>query len=197
MPRPDQSSERRQRLIPILARTFAEFGYRRTTTAILARRTRVQETVLYRLWPDKKAMFIAALEYVYDLSQEAWSALLVDDGVGSSPAQRILEYESVHHGETGLYRLVFAGLSESDDAEIRAALRRLYGKFQVFIAAQVSAHRGRGAPRGMPDAELTAWAIVGLGSVANIGRELGLLPARARRELLSQCGGMLLGRSEV
>ena len=65
MPRPNHSAQRRRELTPIVARTFAELGFRRTTTAELARRCGVRENVLYRLWPDKKAMFIAAIEYVY------------------------------------------------------------------------------------------------------------------------------------
>ena len=36
------------------------------------------------------------------------------------------------------------------------------------------------------------WAIVGLGTVANIGRELGLLSARARKRLVGEVGRALL-----
>jgi AcrR family transcriptional regulator len=154
----------------------------------------VQENVLYRLWPDKKAMFVASLGHVYEPAEESWIELVNDSRRATSAAERILEHEALHHGETGLYRLVFAGLSETDDAQIRAALRRLYGRFQRFIAEQIALHRGRSAAaEALPSAELAAWAIVGLGSVANIGRELGLLPARARKELLSRCGTLVLG----
>ena len=76
MPRRNQTNEKRRELLPIVARAFAERGYRRTTTAELAERCGVQENILYRLWPDKKAMFIAAIGYVYDLSVAIWSRLL-------------------------------------------------------------------------------------------------------------------------
>ena len=49
-------AERRAEFIPILANAFAELGYRRATTAELARRCDVQENILYRLWPDKRSM---------------------------------------------------------------------------------------------------------------------------------------------
>jgi len=46
MGRVNQSARRRAELIPIIARAFAERGYRRTTTAELAQRCAVRENVL-------------------------------------------------------------------------------------------------------------------------------------------------------
>ncbi len=196
MPRPNQTGEQRKRLAPIIARTFAELGYRRTTTAELARRCKVRENILYRLWPDKKAMFVASIEYVYRLSVETWAKLLHEEGSADSAAERLLEYESRHHGEFGLYRIVFAGLSETDDPEIRDALQNMYGRFHDFIRRQLAAHRGGGKGRSLPSADRSAWAIVGLATVANISRELGLLTDRRRRALIADVGRLLLeGRS--
>lgn len=192
MPRPDSTLARRRELAPALARTFADLGYRRTTTAGLARACGVQETILYRLWTDKRAMFVAALDYVYQLSEQTWTGLLEDAGERPGPAELILEYESSHHGEFGLYRIVFAGLSETDDAEIKEALRRLYGRFQDFIREQVQAHRGRRPSRDALDPELSAWALLGLGIVSEVGRELGLLSPSVRRRLFREAGRQLL-----
>ncbi len=192
MPRPDHSAERREELRPILAEVFAEMGYRRATTAELARRCGLRENVLYRLWPDKRAMFIAAIEHVYELSVETWKGLLQEiRPADTSTAERLLAYEAQHQGEFGFYRIVFAGLNETDDPEIRRALRDMYSSFQRFIETQVRAHRGE-QDRG-PDASLAAWAIIGLGTVANIGRELELLGRNRRRDLVRGVGQILLG----
>ena len=193
MARPNRTPERRRELLPTLAETFGELGYRRTTTAELAERCGVQEPVLYRLWPGKQAMFVAALDFVADRSEEIWTKLL-EDGKGSgTSAERILAYEATHHGELGLYRIIFAGLSETDDPEIAEALRGLYGRFHGFIAGQVESHRDARKAAALPDAALTAWAIVGLGTVANIGRETGLLTVRGRARLFREVGAALLG----
>jgi len=192
MPRPDRSAERRREIAPVLARSFAELGYRRATTAELAARCGVQEKALYRLWPDKRAMFLAALDQVFAESEAVWERLAKAVGKGESSAERLLAHEAEHHGEHRLYRIVFAGLSETDDAAIRDALAALYGRFQRLIQAQVEAHR-RGRKRaGDLEPALTAWAIVGLGTVANIGRELELLKARDRARLLADAGARLL-----
>lgn len=193
MARPSQRGERRRELTPVLARTFAELGYRATTTAELARRCDVRENILYRLWPDKRAMFVAALDHVYAQSEAIWASLIETSDGTASTAETLLEYESTHQGELGLYRMVFAGLSETDDPEIAGALKRLYGRFQKFVRKQIVEHRGAAAAPAAPDPGLAAWAILGLGTVANVGRELGLLPAKTRARLLREVGDVLIG----
>ena len=205
MPRPSQTDEKRKTLLPIVAQTFAELGYRRATTAKLAKRCKVRENILYRLWPDKKAMFIASIDYVYEQAAATWREVLGETGNNAGAAVRLLKHEADHYGESGLHRIIFAGLSESDEPEIREALRKMYGRFHRFIRGPIVAHRDGGSRSGatsgpasdptggLPDETVCAWAIVGLGNVANIGRELGLLTARGRKRLFGEVGRLLLG----
>jgi AcrR family transcriptional regulator len=193
MPRPSQANAKRRELIPLIARAFAELGYRRTTTAELAARCAVRENILYRLWPDKKAMFIAAIEYVYEFSARTWDGLLARPAPAGSPAERLLAYEAGHLGEFGHARIIFAGLSETDDRDIRRALSRMYQRYQKFVADQVGAHRAGRDVRKPADPALAAWALVGLGTVASIARELDLLGDRERRRLMTEVGRLLLG----
>lgn len=193
MPRPNRSPQRRQKLLARVARTFAELGYRRTTTAELAERCGVPENTLFRLWSGKKGMFLASIERVFQESSRTWSELLSTSDSSRSAAQRLLEYEATHHGEHGLYRIVFAGLSETDDAEIRAALRRMYRRFHAFIREELTQHRGGRRRAGDLDPALAAWAILGLGTVANIGRELNLVSGSQRKGLFEQIGEQILG----
>ena len=191
MPRPSQAHQKRGDYLPVIARAFAELGYRRTTTAELASRCAVRENILYRLWPDKKAMFIAAIDYVYDLSVRTWEHLL-QNGRSTPSASSLLGYEARHLGEFGHSRIIFAGLSETDDPDIRRALARMYRHYQGFVREQVRAHRAaRGRARGT-DPALAAWALVGLGTVSSIARELHLLPDRHRRRLMVDIGTTLL-----
>jgi len=193
MPRPDRSPERRRELAPVLARAFAELGYRRATTAELASRCGLQEKALYRLWSDKRAMFLAALDQVFAESEATWERLARETRGGESTAERLLAHEAEHHGEHRLYRIIFAGLSETDDPVIRDALAALYGRFQRLIQGQLERHRKHRRRAADLEPALAAWAVVGLGTVANIGRELELLPARQRSRLLGEAGALLLG----
>jgi AcrR family transcriptional regulator len=197
MPRPNLTAARRDELVPIVARAFAELGYRRTSTAELARRCGVRVNVLYRLWPDKKAMFLAAIDYVYVLSARVWDDLASgaetpERSRRRTTAEKLLAYESRHQGEFGLYRIIFAGLSETDDPETRRTLQETYSRFQRFIHRQIVEHRRARGKRSAADAETCAWGIVGLGTVANIARELGLLGEAQRRRLMADVGRLLL-----
>ena len=192
MPRPSQADERCKQLLPIVAKAFAELGYRRTTTAELAKRCKVRENVLYRLWRDKKAMFVASIEFVYALSAEAWKRLLAERGDGKPPAERLLQYESEHHGESGLQRLVFAGLSEANDPAIRQALRTMYRQFHRFISEQISAYREVDRRTLRPDVALSAWAVIGLGTMASIVQELDLLKPTGRKRFMADAGHVLM-----
>ncbi len=190
MPRPDRSTERRAELLPVVAATFAELGYRRTSTAELADRCGVRVNILYRLWPDKQAMFIAAIHHVFDRSLETWESLLANsDDAG---ATEILRYEAKHLGEHGFYRILFSGLGETDDPAIKTALAETYSNFLTFIRTQVAAHRGTTPRAGGASVDLAVWAVLGLGTMANIGRELGLLSPRLRERLLSEMGNLIL-----
>jgi len=183
-------------LLPLIARTFADLGYRRATTSEIARRCRVQENILYRMWKDKREMFLAAIDFIFHRSQGIWDDLLAEKGSHQSPAELLLKHESVHFGETGLYRIAFAALAQADDPEIRKALVRMYRSFHGFIREQILEHRKfRGAGKG-PDPDLAAWSIIGIGTVMNLVQELNLTPARVRKQLLSSAGSCLLGGKE-
>ncbi|MFO0895633.1 MAG: helix-turn-helix domain-containing protein [Phycisphaerales bacterium] len=207
MPRPSQLAEKRRALLPTVAKAFSELGYRRATTGELAARCGVGENILYRLWPDKKAMFIAAIGYVYDLSAESWLRVLSRPDGERSTASRLLAHEADAMGTQGHHRIVFAGLNETDDPEIRAALAGMYQRYQSFVRDQVMTHRqhqGRERPsrarsaRPAParaaseDATARAWAVIGLATVANITRELGLLDDASRRRVMARMGNLLL-----
>jgi AcrR family transcriptional regulator len=185
-----------KRMLPLVARAFADLGYRRATTAALAKRCGVRENVLYRAWPDKKAMFIASIEFVWQRSVDIWQRLVQESGKsGAEAAKLILEYESKHHGETGLYKVVFAGLTELDDPQVAAALRNMYRSFHAFITRQVNALREQtpGGDSGSEASdEMRAWGVLGIATVANIDRELKLFSPRERAQLFTRLLQLLI-----
>jgi AcrR family transcriptional regulator len=192
VPRPNRSDEKREELLPVLAEAFAEIGYRRATTAELARRCGVQETTLYRLWADKKTMFLAAIDHVFERSLSIWDALLQESVTRTTGAERILAHEAAHHGEFGLYRVLFSGLDEVDDDEVKERLRTTYRRFHRYIRDRIAEHRAARGLRAGLDPDAAAWAVLGLGTISSIGREVGLLSGGTRRTLLLNVGRVLL-----
>jgi len=188
MGRLNQSDRRRAAFRPILARAFVELGYRRATTAALAAACGVRENVLFRLWPDKKAMFLDAIDHVFQTSAVRWAAIAAGDD--PQAAAKLLAFEAEHQGELGMYRIIFAGLTETDDADIRRALAQVFARFQAVIADHVSRHRKDGASTMTPAA--SAWGIIGVGLVSSVMRELQLLGEADRAVFFRAAGGLLL-----
>jgi len=191
MARPNQQDARRRELIPELAQTFARLGYARATTAELAAAVDLRENQLYRLWPNKKAMFLAAVDYLYDRQVEDWDELLTaDDPVAA--LRHVLAEEAKHRGESGLHRITFAGLGEADDPEIRQALARMYQRIHQFVVQalkrkqQACDSAGELDPQLPP--ELAAWSLIALGTLASMARELDLFTGRTQQKLLKQIG---------
>lgn len=195
MARPNQLHEKRAEFLPIVAKAFAELGYRRATTAELAERCGVQQNILYRIWPDKRAMFVAAIGYVFDHAAGIWTRVLDAEatrGERGTTASRLLAYESENIGQFGNHRIIFAGLNETDDPEIRAALSRMYARYQRFVRDHVVDHRAARGKAATDEAEMIAWAIIGLGTVTTISRELGLQDAASRQRTMHRMGSLLL-----
>ena len=185
MPRPSQTDEQRRKLLPILCQVFSELGYRRTTTAELADRCGVRENILYRLWPDKKAMFLAAIDDIFRQRAEKWGLILGDQPRPDRVAARLVAYEAKHQGEFGFYRVVFTALAETEDADIRAAVTDMYRRFQRLLKRHIEESRtGQARPFGL-SAEVAAWGLVGLATVSNIVRELELLGPREREQMFA------------
>jgi AcrR family transcriptional regulator len=185
MPRPSQTDEQRRKLLPIICQVFSDLGYRRTTTAELAERCGVRENILYRLWPDKKAMFLAAIDDIFRRRAETWGLIVGDRSHPEQAAARLVAYEAKHQGEFGFYRVVFTGLAETDDVDMRSALTDMYRRFQRLVKRHVEESRtGEERSFGL-SAEASAWGFIGLATVSNIVRELELLRPREREQMFA------------
>jgi AcrR family transcriptional regulator len=185
MSRPSQTDEQRKKLLPIVCQTFSELGYRRTTTAELSQRCEVRENILYRLWPDKKAMFLAAIDDIFQSRAEMWAKIISNQPSPELGIERLVAYEAQHQGEFGFYRVIFTALAETDDDEIRTALTRMYRQFHRLVSKQIETGRERDRNRsGLPVSD-AAWALLGLATISNIILELNLLGSRQRKQMFA------------
>ncbi|MEV5612336.1 helix-turn-helix domain-containing protein [Streptomyces sp. NPDC052225] len=58
---------RREQVVRAAVAEFAAGGFHGTTTAVIAARVGVSQPYLYRLFPDKRALFTAAAEHCFDV----------------------------------------------------------------------------------------------------------------------------------
>lgn len=64
---------------------FAHGGYKGTSTEAIAKRVGVSQPYLFRLFPNKQAMFIAAAEYCMKTTRQVFA----DAAAGVEPEQRL------------------------------------------------------------------------------------------------------------
>jgi AcrR family transcriptional regulator len=183
--RPSQIDEQRKRLLPLVCQVFSELGYHRTTTAELAQRCGVRENILYRLWRDKKAMFLAAIADIFQTRSKRWGEILAERPSPEQAAEALIAYETTHQGEFGFYRVVFTALVEADDPEIREAITGMYRRFHERLRKLIDPSRGGDETAERLSADATAWALIGLATVSNIIRELDLLRPRQREDMFA------------
>ena len=200
MPLPDSLPERKgidrkPDFLPLISEAFVDRGFRRTTTAELATRCGVRENELYRIWPSKKAMFLDAIGFVAESSIQAWSASLQADS-SMTDAEQLIATQSQRRGDGHLHRLVFSGLSEADDPQIRLALKNLYQRFHEVLTHYVMQHRQRRGIRSPLSDEATAWALIGLGSVFDIQHDLGQGTMEQRRMSLGETSTAILNMTK-
>ncbi len=158
----------------------------------MAKRCRVRENILYRLWRDKKAMFLAAIDDIFQSRAERWRRILAKRPTPGQAAETLVGYEAKHQGEFGFYRVVFTALVEADDPEIREAIKGMYRQFHERIRKLIDASReGEKKSSGL-SADATAWAMIGLATVSNIIRELDLLRPRQREEMFALAANHLV-----
>lgn len=192
MPRPSQANDRREKLLPLIADAFGQLGYRAATTAQIAGRCNVRENVLYRLWKDKKTMFLASIDFLFRRRMARWQDILAKHSGGALPVERLLELTAENLGEQRLYRIIFAAFSETDDDDVRAALQGLYRRYHKRVTELLRARRrGRKRPQSLGDGD-TAWALIGMVTVMNVLIDLDLASPRGRKSTFLNVSRLLL-----
>ncbi len=192
MSRPSNADERRRELLPVIAEAFSDLGYRRATTAEIAARCGVQENILYRHWADKKAMFLAAIDFLFERRLGTWKSILDETADENSRADRLIELTAKNLGEQGLYRVIFTALGETHDPEIKSALKRLYRRYHDLVESEIAEHRQRRNSRRVAGNEDTAWALIGMVTFMNIAIDLELMGPRRRQQTFSTMAHFLL-----
>lgn len=195
LPRPPKSEDRRRELLPLLAAAFSELGYRRATTAELAERCKVQENILYRLWPDKKAIFLAALDYLFLRRMDKWKTEIDKAASNKSSVIRLVELTSNDLGEHGLYRVIFTALNETEDVNIKHALQRLYRRYHERLGSELVKYRKLSGISTEAECGDLAWALIGLVSFMNIVLDLDLMDGKERKRLFSAMAFKLIDGS--
>jgi AcrR family transcriptional regulator len=156
-----EAPRRRKVLLDAAERLIARQGFRRTTTASLARAAGVSEPILYRHFRNKEDLFHALLREISGRTMRGLEeALRGAAGPREKLARLALSFPAVGRKLARTYRVMLAGIGECDRAGTRGILRAHFESYAAFLSDIL---RDLGAcRRGELDPERTAWHLIHL-----------------------------------
>ncbi|KIF71990.1 TetR family transcriptional regulator [Streptomyces sp. AcH 505] len=139
------AEERRESVIRAAVTEFSRSGYNGTSTEAIARRVGVSQPYLFRLFPNKQAMFLAASQRCLDdtsrLFREASEGLEGEDAVhamGIAYQRTIAEDPEKLLMQMQMYAAVAAAEAEGDHEfgdSVRAGWERLWDTVHLALGA--------------------------------------------------------------
>jgi AcrR family transcriptional regulator len=134
------AAERREALVEAAVAAFAEHGYHGTPTTEIARAAGISQAYLFRLFPTKAALYVAAVERCYarlgETLRTAAAEAAGEPGVEGEAALQAMgmAYKALLADRTTLRATLqtFAAASGEDEA-IRDAVRRGYADLYALV----------------------------------------------------------------
>ncbi|MGB2710589.1 MAG: TetR/AcrR family transcriptional regulator [Conexibacter sp.] len=130
------AAERREVLIEAAVAAFAEHGFHGTPTTEIAKAAGISQAYLFRLFPTKTELYVAAVGRCYARLGDAMRTAAED---GAAEGETVLErmgraYAQLLEDPTTLRATLQAFAAASgEDEQIRAAVRRGYGELVELI----------------------------------------------------------------
>jgi AcrR family transcriptional regulator len=144
------AEERRETLVESAVRVFAERGFHGTPTAEIAKAAGISQAYLFRLFPTKGELYVAAVDRCFARTLGAFKA-------AAEGAEEPLEamgkaYVELLADRTALLGQLQAHAAAVNDPAVRDAVRRGFADLYEFVAGVSSAS----------DAEIQSWFAHGM-----------------------------------
>lgn len=130
------AAERREVLVEAAVAAFAEHGFHGTPTTEIAKAAGISQAYLFRLFPTKAELYVAAVDRCYKRLGDAMRSAAGDEAAdGETVAERMGHaYADLLQDPTTLRAMLQAFAAASgEDEQIRAAVRRGYGELIELI----------------------------------------------------------------
>jgi AcrR family transcriptional regulator len=126
------AAERRALVLDVAVAEFAAHGLAGTSTEDVARRAGISQPYLFRLFPTKKALFLALVDRCYRRIQDAFTAA-AGDRTGEEALMAMADaYERLLEDRT-LLLLQMQAYAACEDPDIRAATRAGFKKLWELV----------------------------------------------------------------
>jgi len=169
------AADRRQQLLRVAKRLFAQYGYKMTTTANIAKAANVTEPILYRHFKSKKNLFIEVIDEIRRETLDQWRQMASEHDDPLKALQCIAaSFETARQTHELEYRVAHRALAEVNDREIAAVLREFYGDEADCFADIIRKGQETGQFRRDVDARIAAWSIIRQALAYSLTEPLGI-----------------------
>lgn len=179
-----QSAEaRRKQLVKAAVAEFALYGLHGTSTERIARRVKISQPYVFRLFPSKKDLFLAAIDQCFDRVEAAFSAAANDPALEQGSNQEHLgsgrieaRLHAMGHayagllGERELLLFQMQAYAACSDEEVRRRVRQRWERL-VKLTTELS---------GAAPENVTLYFARGM--LMNVVASLGMIPHKVGHE---------------
>src|SRR6478609_9477417 len=122
-----KAPQRRQQLIDVATKLFADFGYDATTTAAIAEAAGITEPILYRHFNSKQELFVAITREMSMKTLKHWEELIAGINHPSDQIRQIArEFPQHIRHLADAYHVIHNALTTSRDKRVLGVLREHY-----------------------------------------------------------------------
>ena len=169
---------RREQILEAAITAFANAGYRDVSTASIAAALDISEPALFRHFPTKRTLYVAAI----DRSAETLIAPLREIAVGStSPLSALLAigqwYFNELQADSRHLRLRFRSSTETSDTEVAEHVRRHFLTVFEVVHGLYEAARTQGEIDPATDTRAYTWLFFAIGTLLDTTQIIGLRSA--------------------
>ncbi|MEZ5102694.1 MAG: TetR/AcrR family transcriptional regulator [Thermoleophilia bacterium] len=175
------ADDRREAIVQAAIEEFAASGFAGATTAAIARRAGISQPYVFRFFPTKKDLALAALELATDRLLADWERAVPRDGEGVLGTLGRTYVETIPTRRTELM-LRLRAHAESGDPDIAAALRAKFVRVYRYVTAAL-VREGH----AQADAEAEAARFYARGLLIDAALTIGLESALEPSEWASIC----------
>jgi len=166
---------RRENILDAAITVFARSGYRETATATIAAELGVSEPTIFRHFPTKRALYLAAIDRSAEITMRHWEEIAARS---TSALAALLEMGQWYFAElqrdSQHLRLRFRSYSEATDVEVGARVREHFRAAFDFVFRLYEAARTAGEIAAATDVRAHTWLFMAIGTLLDVTQILGL-----------------------
>lgn len=156
---------RRKLIIEAAIQLFGNANYHMTTTVAVAQAAQISQANVFKYFPTKQDLYLAALDTIVQRIIKRWDLAIVDV---ADPFQAFIALNQMQLAMTinphyrPEFRLLYLAAAETNEPEITQRLREHYQTLAAYLTQLITRAKKAGQLRPKIDPHAASWQVIGL-----------------------------------